>query len=157
MTKAALTSLQPIDCQERELALKHFYHRGKDRPVVLDSWFYFESSTPRSDSLARAHQLLEHPKFDAMAPNAVRALLGGFSSNINSFHALDGSGYEFVANQIIKFDQKNPITASRAAKIFSRWKTYLPRHSSAMHKALIRISESELSSNTREVIELILA
>ena len=54
MTKAALTSLQPIDCQERELALKHFYHRWKDRPVVLDSWFYFESSTPRTDSLARA-------------------------------------------------------------------------------------------------------
>ena len=62
-----------------------------------------------------------------------------------------------MADQIIKLDQRNPITASRISKVFSRWRTYLPRNSKTMHEALIRIEEANLSANTREVIELILA
>ena len=101
--------------------------------------------------------MLDHPRFDSKAPNAVRALLGGFSSNINCFHAADGSGYKFMADQIIKLDKKNPITASRIAKIFSRWRTYLPSNRHEMHLALLGLSKLNLSSNTREVIDLIRA
>ena len=39
-----------------------------------------------------------------MAPNSVRAVLGGLVGN-EVFHALDGSGYRFMAEQIIAVDQ----------------------------------------------------
>ena len=156
LAKAALRALQPIDCKERELAMRNFYERWKDKPVILDSWFYFESSTPRADSLDRVHRLLDHPRFDDKAPNAVRALLGGFASNINSFHAHDGSGYRFISDQIVKLDKKNPITASRITKLFANWRNYLPSHSEAMYEALLTVVNADLSSNTREVIQLIM-
>ena len=156
LAKAALRALQPIDCKERELAMRNFYERWKDKPVILDSWFYFESSTPRPDSLDRVHRLLDHPRFDAKAPNAVRALLGGFASNINSFHAHDGSGYRFISDQIVKLDKKNPITASRITKLFANWRNYLPSHSEAMYEALLTVANSGLSPNTRAVIQLIM-
>ncbi|WP_320668039.1 aminopeptidase N [Prochlorococcus sp. MIT 1307] len=157
LAKAALTALKPIDCKEREMAMSEFYERWKDRPVILDAWFALEASTPRKDGLERVRELLEHPRFDRMAPNAVRAVLGGLAANTKLFHAIDGSGYEFMADQIIELDQRNPITASRMAKVFSRWKSYLPVHSEAMSNVLLKLSECDLSSNTREVIELILS
>ena len=156
LARAALTALKPIECNERAMAMSEFYDRWKNRPVILDSWFALEASTPRRDCLDRVRELLEHPRFDPMAPNAVRAVLGGFASNTKSFHAVDGSGYIFMADQIAELDQRNPITASRMVKVFSRWKSYLPINSTTMFHAIDQLSKSQLSSNTREVIELIL-
>ncbi len=157
MTRAALNALQPVACQERELAMITFYNLWKDRPVILDAWFSLEASTPRKDSLQRVKELLFHPLFDPKAPNAVRAVLGGFSSNIKAFHSIDGSGYRFIVDQIIDLDQRNPITASKMAKVFCRWRSYSAVNRKAMYKALLTLSESELSSNTREVVQLILS
>ena len=157
MTRAALNALHSVDCQERELAMKSFYNLWKDRPVILDAWFSLEAGAPRVNGLGRVRELMKHPRFDPMAPNALRAVLGGFTRNTKAFHSEDGSGYKFIANQIIYFDKRNPITTSRIAKIFCRWRSYLPNNSLAMHKELCKLAESELSSNTREVIELILS
>ena len=157
MTRAALNALQPVDCVERRMAMQNFYDLWQTRPVILDVWFSIEASTPRKDSLARVRELLDHPLFDPMAPNAVRALFGGFTRNTKAFHSIDGTGYRYIADQIVKFDQRNPIIASRLAKVFCRWRNYLPINSEAMYKALFKLSEAELSSNTREVVELILS
>ena len=43
-----------------------------------------------------------------------------------AFHAIDGSGYRFMAEQIAAVDSRNPITASRMAKVFSRCGSYGP-------------------------------
>ncbi|MEB3156293.1 MAG: aminopeptidase N C-terminal domain-containing protein, partial [Cyanobacteriota bacterium] len=100
----------------------------------------------------RVRRLLDHPRFDPAAPNAVRAVLGGLAGNPPVFHAADGSGYRFMAERIGELDRRNPITASRMAKVFSRWQSYGPERGQRMREALEGLAEAELSTNTREVV-----
>jgi aminopeptidase N len=79
-------------------------------------------------------------------------VLGGFAGNVAQFHALDGRGYRFMAEQIAALDQRNPITASRMAKVFSRWQSYGPERSARMQEALEQLAGAQLSANTREVV-----
>jgi len=83
----------------------------------------------------------------------VRAVLGGLAGNTPVFHAADGSGYGFMAEQIAALDQRNPITASRMAKVLSRWQSYGEQRGARMREALEQLASSGLSSNTREVVE----
>ncbi|MEB3253227.1 MAG: aminopeptidase N [Synechococcus sp.] len=157
MARAALRALQPHDCPQRENALQHFHDRWQDRPVIFDSWFSLEASTPRPHGLEVIESLLKHPRFDPMAPNAVRAVLGGLAANPVVFHATDGSGYRFMAEQIIAVDQRNAITASRLAKVFSRWRFYGTARQQQVKGALALLEAAELSANTREVVTMMLA
>ena len=155
LARAALRALQPLDVGERAQALDRFYQRWQDKPVILDAWFALEASAPRTDGLQRVQALLEHPRFDPLAPNSLRAVLGGFTANVPVFHAIDGSGYRFMADQIAAVDRRNPITASRMAKVFSRWSSYGVDRQSAMRQAIDQLAAGELSSNTAEVVAML--
>jgi aminopeptidase N len=153
LARAGLRALQGHPLPERQSAMEAFYERWQHKPVILDSWFALEAAAPFPDGLARVTALLEHPRFDPNAPNAVRAVLGGLVGNIPVFHASDGSGYRFLAQQIASLDQRNPITASRLAKVFSRWRSFGPQRRQQMGGALEQLAASSLSTNTREVVE----
>ena len=152
----ALEALKPLDCSETEKASNLFYKLWQNNPVVLDSWFAYEASRPNKYGIDSIEKLLSHSKFDWKAPNAIRAVLGGFSKNIELFHSSDGQGYLFMAEKIIEVDKINPITASRMVKIFSKWKTYIDKNKEEMYKSILKINKANISSNTREVVELIL-
>jgi len=156
IARAALAALKPLDSPETVEASNLFYDLWKENPVVLDSWFSYEASRPHSNGINVVEKLLAHSKFDWKAPNAIRAVIGGFSKNIESFHSLDGQGYLFMAEKIIEVDKINPITASRIVKIFSKWKTYIEKNKEEMYKSILKINQANISSNTREVVELIL-
>jgi aminopeptidase N len=153
LARAGLRALQCHAIPERQQAVEAFYHRWQDRPVILDAWFALEASAPFADGLERVAKLLEHPRFDPAAPNSVRAVLGGLAGNVPVFHAADGAGYGFMAARIAELDQRNPITASRLAKVFSRWQSYGPARSAAMHAALEQLAAAPLSPNTGEVVQ----
>ncbi len=157
MARYGLRVLQPLDCVQREKALQRFHDRWQQRPVIFDTWFALEASTPRADGLERIQTLLDHPRFDPMAPNAVRAVLGGLAGNPVVFHAADGSGYRFMAQQIIEVDQRNAITASRLAKVFSRWRFYSKERQRQVLEGLALLESAELSANTREVVDMMMA
>ncbi|MEB3199581.1 MAG: aminopeptidase N [Synechococcaceae cyanobacterium] len=157
LARAGLRALQPWPIPARHEALAAFHDRWQERPVILDAWFSLEASAPFADGLERVGRLLQHPRFDPMAPNAVRAVLGGLAGNPPVFHAADGSGYRFLATQIAELDQRNPITASRLVKVFSRWRRYGPLRSARMREALCLLREAPLSTNSREVVEQCLA
>ena len=156
ISRAALAALKPLDCSETEEASNLFYNLWKDNPVVLDSWFSYEASRPNKYGIDIIEKLLSHPKFDWKAPNAIRAVLGGFTKNTKLFHSLDGKGYLFMAEKLIEVDKFNPITASRLVKVFSKWNTYIEKNQEEMYKAILKISNANISSNTREVVKLIL-
>ncbi len=155
LSRAALSAILPIDCYERDKAMDIFYTRWKDHPVILDAWFSLKASIQSPDSIEQVQKLLDHPKFDPKAPNVVRAVLGGFASNTPAFHAIDGSGYIFLAKQLVALDKRNPITASRMVKVFSRWRSYEVGRQKVMLNAIDFISKSDLSTNTREVVDTI--
>jgi len=156
LARLALGALKPLDSPETEEASNLFYNLWQDNPVVLDSWFLYEASRPSKNGLDVIEKLISHSKLDWKAPNAIRAVLGGFSKNIELFHSLDGQGYLFMAEKLIEVDKINPITASRMVKVFSKWKTYIEQNKEAMYKAILKINNANISSNTREVLELIL-
>ena len=137
--------------------MEMFFNRWKDNPVILDTWFAFKASTPWDDGIKRIEELIRHPLFDPLSPNSIRAVLGGLASNPIVFHAKDGSGYEFMVNQILQLDKSNPITASRVAKVFSQWRNYSSPYQEGMHDAIKKLSTENLSPNTSEVIELIIS
>ncbi len=153
LARAGLRALQCHDTPERRAAVAAFHDRWQDKPVILDAWFSLEASAPFGDGVARVRRLMEHPRFDPAAPNTLRAVLGGFAVNAPQFHAPDGGGYRFMAEQIAALDQRNPITASRMAKVFSRWQSYGPERSARMHEALEQLAAAPLSTNSREVVE----
>ncbi len=155
IVRAVLEALKDVDCEERDIAMKEYYESWKDNPILLDSWFRLQASIPGGDALSKIHQLTKHPLFDPLSPNTIRAILGGLASNTTVFHAKDGSGYDFMAKQILSLDRINPITASRIAKVFINWKRYVPINRDAMIKSIISIYNMQLSPNTREVIDLI--
>ena len=152
LARSGLRALQCHDTPERAAAMATFHDRWQDRPVILDAWFALEASAPFGDGVDRVRRLLEHPRFDPAAPNSLRAVLGGFAGNAPQFHALDGGGYRFMAEQIAAVDRRNPITASRLAKVFSRWQSYGPQRSARMHEALEQLAAAQLSANTAEVV-----
>jgi aminopeptidase N len=153
LARAGLAALQNHPLPQRQEAMDGFYRRWMDRPVILDAWFGLEASAPFADGLERVAGLLAHPRFDPSAPNSVRAVLGGLAGNAPVFHACDGHGYRFMAEQIASLDQRNPITASRMAKVFSRWQSYGPQRRQHLREALELLARSTLSSNTREVVQ----
>ena len=157
LARAGLRALQCHALPERETALAAFHDRWQARPVILDAWFSLEASAPFADGLERVERLLAHPRFDPMAPNSVRAVLGGLAGNPPVFHAIDGRGYRFLADRIAELDSRNPITASRLAKVFSRWRSYGAIRSARMGEALERLAAAPLSANTREVVHQSLA
>jgi aminopeptidase N len=156
LARAGLRALQCLPIPERQAAMEAFHDRWQRRPVILDAWFALEAAAPFPGGLERVSRLLEHPRYDPMAPNSVRAVLGGLAGNAPVFHAADGSGYRFLAEQIAALDRRNPITASRLAKVFSRWRSYGPTRSRAMRAALEQLSAADLSPNSREVVGLCL-
>ena len=157
LARAGLRALQPILCEERTKASKTFERRWQTKPVILDAWFSMEASMPRPDALERVQGLLNHPRFDPLAPNSLRAVLGGFTANTIAFHAEDGSGYLFMADQILDVDARNPITASRLVKVFSRWNSYDQKRSRLMREAIDHLKScgDKLSANTQEVVSLL--
>ena len=156
LARAGLRALQCHPLPERHQALSAFHDRWQERPVILDAWFALEASAPFADGLARVERLLHHPRFDPAAPNSVRAVLGGLAANAPVFHAIDGAGYRFMAARIAELDRRNPITASRLAKVFSRWGSYGPERGARMREALEQLAAVDLSTNTREVVQLCL-
>jgi len=152
LARLGLAALHPHDLPARQQAMGAFYDRWQHKPVILDTWFGLQAAAPFGDGLARVAQLLAHPRYDPNAPNSVRAVLGGLASNAPVFHAADGSGYRFMAEQIAALDQRNPITASRLAKVLSRWRSYGSERSAQMRGALEQLATAQLSTNTREVV-----
>ena len=75
--------------------------------------------------LARVQALMQHPAFTLKNPNKVRALIGAFAGqNLVNFHAADGSGYRFLADQVISLNATNPQIASRQLGPLTRWRKY---------------------------------
>jgi aminopeptidase N len=155
---AALTALANVDCPERLPALESFYAHWQHEPLVVDKWLAVQATSRLPDTLARVKQLLAHPAFDIKVPNKVYALIRAFVSNHVRFHAADGSGYDFLADQVIRLNGLNPQVAARMARGFDRWKKFDDARQARAKAALERIRDSkDLSKDVAEIVTKALA
>ena len=140
--QAALTTLVSSDAPEREDALAHFHARYAGNGLVLDKWFQTQALSSRSDTGAVVERLAQHPDFTLANPNRARALLGAFGVNQRAFNAADGSGYRFLAEQLIALDRLNPQTAAKLLPPLGRWRRFDAKRSGLMRAELVRIVET---------------
>jgi aminopeptidase N len=136
---AALAFLANSAASERDAALAAFYARYRDNPLVIDKWFAVQAVSSRPDTLARVIELRAHPDFNASNPNRLRSLIGAFGVNQVRFHAIDGAGYRFLADEILTVGMTNPGAAARLSVPLGRWKRFDPVRSGLMRAELERI------------------
>jgi aminopeptidase N len=121
---ASLTALAQCEGAERQQAMDAFYQRWQGEPLVVDKWLQVQASSRSPDTLLVVERLVKHPAFDMRNPNKVYALLRAFGGNHVRFHAFDGSGYRFLAEQTCRLDAINPQVAARLARCFDRWSRF---------------------------------
>jgi len=151
---ASLRILSQINSQVKQTGMDIFYQKWEHDKLVLDKWFALQAASPLPDTLEKVQGLLTHPDFTMANPNKVRSLVYMFAlHNPINFHRIDGSGYGFIANQIIALDIINQQVAARLSSCFNHWKKYDKTRQSLMKKELERIlSVQTLSKNVYEIV-----
>ncbi len=158
-TLCGLSILADSDHADRDTRLQGFHDQWQENPLVLDKWFALRARSTREDTLDVVRQLTAHPKFTLRNPNRVRALIGNFIiGNPLRFHAADGSGYQFFAEQILAIDALNPLFAARLLSQIKSWRTLEPQRRAQMETALSGILNARpVSDNVLEVASRMLA
>ena len=152
---AALASLVNSEHKSQaEVALTSFYKKWQAEPLVVNQWLAVQAGSAEYGTVENINKLLEHEAFDIKNPNKVRSVIGAFAGqSLTNFHALDGSGYQLVADKIILLNRLNPQIASRLVAPLSKWRRYVDCQGQQMKQQLQRImSEENLSKDVYEVV-----
>jgi len=137
---AALLAIVESKCPTKATCLESFYQQWQDEALVIDKWFTLQASSSASDTFATVQGLMQHSAFELSNPNRVRSLIGAFSqANQLHFHAANGQGYQFLADQVIALNAINPQVASRMVAALTQWKRFDQARQSLMKSALERI------------------
>lgn len=139
-------------------ALKHFENHYYNNPLVMDKWFSVQALIQGDEALKRVQRLMTHPLFSLDNPNRTRALIAMFAShNQTGFNRVDGAGYEFFADIILKIDPQNSQLSSRLLTILRSWRQFEPVRREKLEIALKRIANTKnLSTDVTDIVERIL-
>jgi aminopeptidase N len=151
---AALSVLMTLPGEARETALDRFETRYRNEPLVLDKWFMLQATIAEDATLERVMRLMEHRAFSMSNPNRVRSLVGSFAMlNQRQFNAPDGSGYDFLADIVLRTDELNPQLAARLLTSFSSWRMMEKTRQSHAKNALLRIAgKPNLSRDVGDIV-----
>ena len=153
LVKGAISALNNIDVANRELALQQFHDNWKSHPLVMENWFLWQASSIVAGTPEKCKELMRHPAFDPDNPNKIRCVIGGFASgNPVHFHADDGSGYRFLAEQLLLLDKKNPQISARLALPLTRFGNFIENRQNLMIEVLENLSENSLSPDLAEIV-----
>lgn len=98
----ALTCLaESSSSAAKDAALQEFYESNKDQPLNLLKWLRVQAASSAPGNVARVKALVGHPAFNISNPNNCYSLFLAFARSVN-FHALDGSGYEFMGDSVLQ-------------------------------------------------------
>ena len=155
---AALVSLIHAEAEGALEALQRFYSEFEGEALVIDKWFSIQGGAPGT-AVPDVRALMRHRAFSMKNPNRARSLIFAFcNGNPSQFHAPDGSGYAFWAEQVIALDAINPQVASRLARSMDRWRRYAPALQTQMKQALQQVAGmTRLSNDVREIVSKALA
>ena len=156
LLQLAVNRLPESDLTARMLA--ELLERWREEALVVNQWFAVQASGIGCD-VRKLKALVAHPAFEIANPNKVRSVLSTFAGmNQRNFHAPDGSGYGYIAEQIVELNGINPQMAAALAKPLTRWRRYAGERSSLMRNALMDIAGREdLSADVFEVVTKSLA
>ena len=150
---AALAELCQLNTAEKTKALTEFHDQWQNDPQVMDKWLMIQACAKNNNSLDNVKSLMQHPIFNINNPNKIRALIGAFSvANPTGFHHQSGSGYDFLAGEVIKIDKINPQVAARLLSPLGQWRRFDKIRQDKMTAALkLILSQKNLSSDVFEI------
>ena len=150
---AALCAIVNSNHPEKSTSLEAFYQQWQDEALVIDKWFALQASSSMSGAFITVQALLNHEAFDLKNPNRTRSLIGAFSqANPVNYHAKNGEGYQFLADQVIALNSINPQVASRMINALTQWRRFDEQRQQLMKAQLERIIKTENIS--KDVYEL---
>ncbi len=154
-TLAALSAATKAQLPCSDTLLADFESKWQHDGLVMDKWFALQATRPDDDVLLNVMKLMDHPSFNFNNPNRLRALVGSFANhNLKAFHAIDGSGYRFLTDILIRLNESNPQVASRLIEPLIRFSRYDGQRQTLMKRGLERLSEVEnISRDLYEKIE----
>ncbi len=153
----ALNVLVSLGGAEAEQALAAFHDRWKDDSLVLDKWLMLQARAPGADTLDRVKAIRDRGEIDWTNPNRFRSLVGAFAANHHRFHAADGSGYAFFADQLEWLDGMNPQTTARMATAFETWRRFDEGRQTAIRAQMQRlVDRKDCSRNLFEIVTRLL-
>ncbi|MCI4236963.1 aminopeptidase N [Dickeya dianthicola] len=134
---AAMAAAVAAQLPCRDTLLAAFDARWHQDGLVMDKWFALQAGSPARDVLSRVRELLNHRSFSLNNPNRLRSLVGSFcAGNPSAFHAVDGSGYQFLTEMLSDLNTRNPQVASRLIEPLIRLKRYDSGRQALMRQAL---------------------
>lgn len=152
---AALQAANAHSLECREALMSDFYDTWNQDGLVMDKWLALQGSWDHDNCLEHLNAVTELPVFSLNNPNRTRSLLSGFAAlNHRQFHALDGSGYRWLAEKIKALNGINPQIAARLITPLTQWKRYADCHAQPMRAELESIKAiANLSRDLQELIE----
>ncbi|MDT4289088.1 aminopeptidase N [Methylomonas sp. MO1] len=156
---AALSAIVNSNHPAKARSLDSFYVQWRQEALVIDKWFTLQATSSMPNTFATVQALMKHPAFDMKTPNRVRSLIGAFSqANPLHFHAQNGEGYRFLADQVLALNTLNPQIASRMVTGLAQWRRYDAARQGLMKQQLQRIVATEhLSKDVYEIASKSLA
>ena len=152
---ALVCRLPEVEETMREEILQDFYAKWEQQALVIDLWFNLQAQSPITD-IAGVKKLIAHPSFDLKNPNRVRSVYGAFGMlNLRRLHALDGSGYRFVADAVAEIDALNPQIAARLATPLTRWKKFDGQRQQLMQSALRGLLDESGRGPSKDLFEIV--
>ena len=151
---SSLSALDMAGGRLRDEALDAFFAKWQSEPLVLLKWLGLVAGSNTEDNLSTMQKLkAEGTAYNEKNPNSNYSFYGGFASSAVNFHKADGSGYEFLADGIIRLNAINPQVASRLTAPFTAYKRYDSRRQELMRAQLQRILDTPgLSANVFELV-----
>ncbi len=156
---AALASAVAAQLPCREELLAKYDEKWHQDGLVMDKWFVLQATSPAANTLSKVRELLNHRSFSLGNPNRIRSLIGAFAAgNPAAFHAVDGSGYQFMVEMLSELNRRNPQVASRLIEPLVRLNRYDDKRQEMMRAALEQLKGLEnLSGDLFEKISKALA
>ena len=150
----ALAGINQLSCFDN--LSQQFANRWSDNGLVMDKWFMVIGQRPQDNVIEQINEAMNQPSFSWNNPNRVRSLIGGFSQgNTKKFHAIDGSGYQFLMDQLIRLNDINPQIAARLITPLLSWKKFDGVRGDLMKSQLVRLAKIDnLSTDLHEKVTL---
>jgi aminopeptidase N len=88
----------------------------------------------------------------------VRALVGGFATNVSQFHGSGEPAYRWFGEQVVATARLNAYVAANLARLLGTWRRYTPDRAEQLRATLEGIrSSKDLPAKVAEVCDLALA
>ncbi|MES2856959.1 MAG: aminopeptidase N, partial [Bdellovibrionota bacterium] len=118
--------------------LAAFREKWKNEQLVVNKWFAIQAASKRT-SLKELKSLVEDPLFDKTNPNKIYSTYVAFARvNLVGFHEISGEAYDFIADQVMEIDSRNPQVAARLVSAFNQWRQMDSKRQTLMQAALRR-------------------